>query len=49
MTLVSWTDEDRRKIRTLAQQTWDDWSKKSPLAKKAADSQKAWLKDLGLL
>ena len=29
------------------QKTWEDWSKKTPLAKKAYDSQMAWLKELG--
>jgi hypothetical protein len=38
-----------RKIRELAHKTWEDWSKKGPLAKRAFDSQLAWLKDLGLI
>jgi hypothetical protein len=37
------------KMRELARKTWDDWSKKSSLAKQAYDSQLAWLKDLGLV
>lgn len=37
------------KMRTLAQKTWDEWSRKTPLAKKAYDSQTEWLKSLGLL
>jgi TRAP-type mannitol/chloroaromatic compound transport system substrate-binding protein len=49
VTMVSWNDEELRKIRALAQATWDDWAKKSPLAKRAVDSQKAWLRELGLL
>jgi hypothetical protein len=36
-------------MRTLAQHTWEDWSKKTPLAKSAYDSQLAWLKDLKLV
>jgi hypothetical protein len=36
------------KMRELAQKTWEDWSKKTPLAKQAYDSQLAWLKDLGI-
>ena len=36
-------------IESHAQATWDDWAKKSPLAKRAVDSQKAWLRELGLL
>ena len=34
------------KIRPLAQRTWEEWSKKTPLAKAAYDSQLAWLRDL---
>lgn len=41
-----WSDAEMVKIRALAQRTWDDWSKKSPLAKTAYDSQLAWLRDL---
>jgi TRAP-type mannitol/chloroaromatic compound transport system substrate-binding protein len=45
----SWDDAELGRIRALAQKTWEDWSKKSPLAKKAYDAQIAWLKDLGAL
>jgi len=37
------------KMRALAQKTWEEWSKKTPLAKKAYDSQMAWLRALGIL
>lgn len=37
------------KIRAKAEKTWEAWSKKTPLAKKAYDSQLAWLKALGLV
>ena len=43
---ATWSDAEMAKIRVLAQRTWDDWSKKSPLAKTAYDSQLAWLRDL---
>jgi hypothetical protein len=36
-------------VRTLAEQTWSDWAKKTPLAKRAYDGQVAWLKELGLI
>jgi len=36
------------KIRAVAIKTWEDWSKKTPLAKKAYDSQVAWLKAIGV-
>lgn len=47
--LEIWSREEMQKLRTLAQKTWEDWSKKTPLAKQAHDSQMAWLKDLGLV
>jgi len=46
---ISWDEAEMRKIRNLAHKTWDDWSKKGPLAKRAFDSQLAWLKDLRLI
>lgn len=44
-----WGDAEMQKLRALAQKTWEDWSKKTPLAKQAYDSQLAWLKELGLV
>ena len=49
VTFVSWSEDELRKLRGLAQATWDDWAKKSPIAKRAVESQKAWVKDLGLV
>jgi len=46
---ITWSPDELRKVRDLAHHTWTDWSKKSPLAKKAYDSQIAWLRDLGLI
>ena len=46
---ITWSPEELRKVRDLAHHTWTDWSKKSALAKKAFDSQTAWLRDLGLI
>ena len=43
---ATWPDAEQAKIRALAEKTWDEWSKKTPLAKQAYDSQLAWLKDL---
>jgi TRAP-type mannitol/chloroaromatic compound transport system substrate-binding protein len=42
-------DVELTKLRALAQKTWDEWSKKSALARKAYDSQIDWLKALGIL
>jgi len=44
-----WNDAEMQKLRALAQKTWEDWSKKTPLAKQAYDSQLAWLKEIGLV
>jgi TRAP-type mannitol/chloroaromatic compound transport system substrate-binding protein len=46
---AQWPDAEMAKIRALAQRTWEDWSKKTPLAKQAYDSQLAWLKELGVV
>lgn len=46
VTPATWDDAEMAKIRSLAEKTWDDWSKKTPLAKAAYDSQLAWLKEL---
>ena len=46
---ATWSDAEMAKIRVLAQRTWDDWSKKSPLAKTAHDSQLAWLRDINVV
>jgi len=42
-------DAEIAKMRALAERTWEEWSKKTPLAKRAYDSQLAWLKALGLV
>ncbi|HEY5325078.1 MAG TPA: TRAP transporter substrate-binding protein, partial [Caldimonas sp.] len=46
---IRWDEAEMRKVRELAHKTWEDWSKKGPLAKRAYDSQVAWLRDLGLI
>jgi len=46
---IVWGGAELKKIRELAQKTWEDWSKKTPLAKAVYDSQMAWIKDLGLV
>jgi TRAP-type mannitol/chloroaromatic compound transport system substrate-binding protein len=43
---AAWSDAEMARIRPLAQRTWEDWSKKTPLAKAAYDSHLAWLKEL---
>jgi TRAP-type mannitol/chloroaromatic compound transport system substrate-binding protein len=46
---ATWNDAEMVKVRGLAQKTWEEWSKKTPLAKQAYDSQLAWLKELGVV
>jgi len=49
VTVTSWNDAEMVKIRALAERTWEDWSKKTPLAKTAYESQIAWLRQLKLI
>jgi TRAP-type mannitol/chloroaromatic compound transport system substrate-binding protein len=41
--------EDTMKARAAAMQVWEEYAQKSPFARKVFDSQKAWMKQLGLL
>jgi len=45
----TWSGPEMVKMRELAQKTWEEWSKKTPLAKQAYDSQLAWLRELGVV
>jgi TRAP-type mannitol/chloroaromatic compound transport system substrate-binding protein len=47
--IVTWSPEERRNFRKIAQEAWADWAKKSPLSKKVYDSQIAFLTKLQLL
>ena len=47
--VLKWSDEDLFRVRAVAMEIWDEYAKKSPMAKKVIDSQKAWLRDLGLI
>jgi TRAP-type mannitol/chloroaromatic compound transport system substrate-binding protein len=47
--VIQWSDEDLRNVRMVSREIWDEFSKKSPMTKKVLDSQKAWLKELGLI
>ena len=46
---AAWPESEMARIRPLAQRTWEEWSKKTPLAKAAYDSQIAWLRDLRVI
>ncbi|RLB40626.1 MAG: hypothetical protein DRH12_09755 [Deltaproteobacteria bacterium] len=47
--IIKWSNEDLFRVRAVAMEVWDEYAKKSPMAKKIIDSQKAWLRELGLL
>ena len=47
--LVDWSLADRNRARDLAHGVWDEWAKKSPLAKQAIDSQRAYLRELKIV
>lgn len=49
VTAIAWSDEDLARVRLVAREIWDEFSKKSPMTKKVIDSQKAWLRELGLI
>lgn len=49
VSLNVWKGEPLRQIRSIARDTWKDWSTRSPLAKEAYDGQHAWLTELGLV
>jgi TRAP-type mannitol/chloroaromatic compound transport system substrate-binding protein len=48
-TRIIWSDEELRRIREVASTIWDEWAAKNPLSKKAIESQKAWLRELGYI
>jgi len=48
-TLVQWGEKEKTEFRKVAQQVWEKWSKKSPLAKEIYESQVKFLKSIGRL
>jgi TRAP-type transport system periplasmic protein len=48
-TLVPWGEKEKAEFRKVAQQVWEKWSKKSPLATEIYESQVKYLKSLGKL
>jgi len=42
-------EADIMQARKVAMEVWEEYGKKSELARKVLDSQKAWMKELGLL
>jgi TRAP-type mannitol/chloroaromatic compound transport system substrate-binding protein len=48
-TLVQWGEKEKAEFRKVAEQVWEKWSKKSPLAKEIYESQVKFLKSIGKL
>ena len=48
-TLITWGEKEKLELRKVAQTVWEDWAKKSPLAKEVYDSQVQFLKMMGKL
>lgn len=48
-TLIAWGEKEKAEFRKVAQQVWEKWSKKSPLAKEIYQSQLNFLKSIGKL
>jgi TRAP-type mannitol/chloroaromatic compound transport system substrate-binding protein len=46
-TLVQWGEKEKAEFRKVAQQVWEKWAKKSPLATEIYESQLKYLKSLG--
>lgn len=47
--VIDWSAEERAKFRQIAVKAWEDFSKKSPLAKEAFDAHVKFMKLYGLL
>lgn len=47
VTMGRWNEADQKQLTEMARGIWGEWSKKSPLAKRAYDSQLAWLQAIG--
>ncbi len=48
-TLIDWGPEERRELREVAQEVWQDWAAKSEMATKVYESHIAYMQDQGLL
>ena len=47
--LVDWSDESRKEFRQAAVKVWDTYAGKNDLTKRAVESQKSFLRQIGLL
>ncbi len=49
VTALAWSEEDLARVRAVAMDIWDEYAQRSPMSKKVIDSQKDWLRKLGLI
>ena len=49
VTVVDWSKEERAKFRQIAVGAWEDFAKKSPLAREALDAHLKYMRSVGLL
>ncbi|MFK7963965.1 MAG: TRAP transporter substrate-binding protein [Burkholderiaceae bacterium] len=49
ITVIDWPQAERDKFRAVAVQAWEDFAKKSPLAREALDAHLSYMKQIGLL
>lgn len=49
ITVIDWSGEERAKFREIAVGAWEDFAKKSPLAKEALDAHLKFMRSTGLL
>jgi TRAP-type mannitol/chloroaromatic compound transport system substrate-binding protein len=49
VTLQAWSKADLDRVREMTRAIWDEWAKKNVMSAKVIESQKAWLKELGLI
>jgi TRAP-type mannitol/chloroaromatic compound transport system substrate-binding protein len=48
-TLIDWGPEERRELREIAQEVWQEWAAKSEMATKVYESHLAYMQEQGLL
>ena len=49
VTIINWSDDERKKMRAMAAKIWEQESKKSDFAKQAYDNQISYLKRIRML
>ncbi|MFW6028155.1 MAG: TRAP transporter substrate-binding protein [bacterium] len=47
--LVAWPEAERRKVREAASEVWQDYARRSEMARRIYDSHMAYLREIGLL